>query len=168
MQLCEDIRNVFSQLNEAINMLSDEEYVAESRTLTSASIGQHVRHIIEFFQCLETGYHTRIVNYEKRKRDLTIETSRGVAKFFLREISERLEKPDRMLVLEGSIDEDPSIKFSITTNYYRELIYNLEHTVHHMALIRIGIQETSNVIVPETFGVAYSTIKFRKASAGTK
>jgi len=35
----------------------------------------------------------------------------------------------------------------ISTNYFRELIYNLKHTVHHMALIGVGINEVSAVKV---------------------
>jgi len=53
----------------------------------------------------------------------------------------------------------------VETNYYRELIYNLEHTIHHMALIKVGINEVSCIAVPEGFGIATSTIKFRRSCA---
>jgi hypothetical protein len=51
------------------------------------------------------------------------------------------------------------------TNYYREMAYNLEHTIHHMALIRTGINDVSRISVPENFGVAISTMKYRKQCA---
>ena len=54
---------------------------------------------------------------------------------------------------------------AIPSNYYREIAYNLEHTIHHMALIRVGINEVSSVVLPTEFGVAYSTIKFRQQCA---
>jgi hypothetical protein len=41
--------------------------------------------------------------------------------------------------------------------------YNIEHVVHHMALVKIGIHEVSPyVILPPDFGVAISTIKYHK------
>jgi len=54
---------------------------------------------------------------------------------------------------------------SIPSNYYRELAYNLEHTIHHMALIRVGVNEVSSIELPVEFGVAYSTVKYRKQCA---
>jgi hypothetical protein len=54
---------------------------------------------------------------------------------------------------------------AIPSNYYREIAYNLEHTIHHMALIRVGINEVSMIELPQDFGVAYSTIKYRQQCA---
>lgn len=165
MQLQPNVKAVFLQLNESLNLLTDEQYFQQSKTLFNATIGQHVRHIIELFQCLEKGYETGLVNYEKRKRDVTIETNKDFAKRLLQDIYGNLGKPNKELLLEANYEETSSETITVETNYFREIIYNLEHTVHHMALIRIGIDEVSNVKVPESFGVAASTIKYRKVCA---
>ena len=115
-----------------------------------------------FFLCLENGYETGIVNYEKRKRDYKIETDKDFAIQLLKDIYHRLEKPNKDLVMETEDYENTSGTILISSNYYREIAYNLEHTIHHMALIRVGINEVSSVVLPDEFGVAYSTIKFRK------
>jgi hypothetical protein len=45
----------------------------------------------------------------------------------------------------------------------REMVYLVEHSIHHYALIRIGLQENfPKIIIPENFGIAYSTIKHRE------
>jgi hypothetical protein len=165
MQLQQSVKNVFVQLSESLHHLSPEQYVQQSKTLFNATIGQHVRHIIELFICLEAGYESGLVNYEKRKRDLVIEKNKDFAQVLLQKIYNGLERPNKKLLLESNYDEHNIETITVATNYYREIIYNLEHTVHHMALIRVGINEVSNITVPDGFGVASSTIKYRQACA---
>lgn len=165
MQLQQAIQNVFVQLSESLNMLNNDQYVQPSKTLFNATIGQHVRHIIELFICLEQGYDNGTVNYEKRKRDLRIETDKDLANSLLQDIYISLNRANKKLLLESNYDEHSAETITVTTNYYREIIYNLEHTVHHMALIRVGINEVSTIEVPAGFGVASSTMKHRQQCA---
>lgn len=165
MQLQQAVNNVFVQLSASLKQLSQNEYVQPCNTLFNNTIGQHVRHIIELFQCLENGYDAGVVNYEKRKRDLEIENSKELASQLLQKIYEELMRENKELVLEASYDEGSQEMISIATNYYREIAYNLEHTIHHMALIRVGINEVSSIKLPEEFGVASSTVKYRKQCA---
>jgi hypothetical protein len=165
MQLQQSIQSVFVQISESLEQLTCEQYCKPSKILFGATIGQHVRHIIELFICLDNGYSTGIVNYEKRKRDYAIETDKNFAGSLLKSIYLTLDKDNKDLVLETGFDEHSDECIDIKTNYYREIVYNLEHTVHHMALIRVGITEVSNIEVPNSFGVASSTIKYRQACA---
>ena len=165
MLLKQPIQNVFVQLTETLNQLSAGEYVQPSKTLFNASIGQHVRHIIELFLCLEKGCETGVVNYEKRKRDYLIETNKDLAIQLLKDIYHRLERPNTDLVMEAEDYENTEGVAAIPSNYYREIAYNLEHTIHHMALIRVGVNEVSRIELPQEFGVAYSTIKYRQQCA---
>jgi hypothetical protein len=165
MLLKQPLQNVFVQLTETLNQLTDPEYIQPSKILFNASIGQHVRHIIELFLCLEKGYETGVVNYEKRKRDYQIETNKDLAIQLVKDIYHRLERPNIELVMEAEDYENAATVVAIPSNYYREIAYNLEHTIHHMALIRVGINEVSTIELPQEFGVAYSTIKYRQQCA---
>lgn len=165
MKIQQAIQQVFVQLSESINQLTDKEYTQPSQVLFNATTGQHVRHIIELFTELEKGYDTGVVNYENRKRDYRIETDKNFASELLQKIYNAINRPDKPLLLEAGYDEHSNDKLIVQSNYYREVIYNLEHTVHHMALIRVGITEVSKVKLPEGFGVASSTIKYRRACA---
>ena len=165
MLLKKPIQHVFVQLSQSLRELRNPEYIHQSKILSNATIGQHVRHVIELFQCLDKGYDSGIVNYEKRKRDYRIETDKDVALQLMTELYARLDRPNKDLVLEAEDYCDTVETVSVPTNYYRELAYNLEHTIHHMALIRVGINEVSSVQLPEEFGVAYSTIKYRQQCA---
>ena len=164
MTVHNSIASVFSELEEVISLIDDNQYTAKSKNLFNATIGQHVRHIVELFQCLIVGYDTGVVNYDKRKRDYTLENDRAIALLFLHELPVSLGKVNKSIVLESSFgNENESIE--VESNFMRELIYNLEHTIHHMALIRVGIAELTDIVVSEKFGVAPSTIQYRKTCA---
>jgi hypothetical protein len=165
MQLQQSIQHIFVQINQSLEQLTCEQYSKPSKILFGATIGQHVRHIIELFICLQNGYDEGIINYENRKRDYAIETDKEFAASLLNSIYLTLDKNNKELILEVGYDEHSAETISIATNYYREIAYNLEHTVHHMALIRVGINEVSNIEIPDNFGVASSTIKYRQTCA---
>ncbi|HRH48367.1 MAG TPA: hypothetical protein PLP23_06435 [Panacibacter sp.] len=165
MQLHSAINNVFVQLNTTLELLTPHQYTKPVNLLSNATIGEHVRHIIELFTCLDKGYETGTVNYDSRARDHQIEANKDFASSLLRKICEELDKPDIPLALEASYEDSSETPITIATNYYREVAYNLEHAVHHMALIRIGVSEVSEIALPEGFGVASSTLKYRKEFA---
>ena len=165
MQLQQAVNNVFVQLSATLDQLTQEQYVQPCQSLLNATIGQHLRHIIELFQCLENGYDEGLVNYEKRKRDIVIETDKNFATALLSDIHRGLDRPNKALNLEACYEEDSENPIVISTNFYREIAYNLEHTIHHMALIRVGINEVADISLPAEFGVASSTIKYRKECA---
>ena len=52
---------------------------------------------------------------------------------------------------------------AITTTIERELLYNIEHTIHHLAIIKIGLKIVApEISVSDHFGVAASTLEFRR------
>src|SRR5262245_49309467 len=127
MQLQQAVNNIFVQLTDTLGQLSEQEYSKPCTTLFNNTIGQHVRHIIDLFQCLEKGYESGSVNYEKRKRDTTIENDKELAGRLLLEIHSGLTKNNKSLLLEASYDEHSNEPIALETNYFREIAYNLEH-----------------------------------------
>ena len=165
MSLQQPITFLFTQLRDVLKNLADQQYSLPSVILSGATIGQHLRHTIEFYQELYKGYETGSVNYDKRQRDYRIETERHFALQKIDDIIKNLYKPDKSLLLVASLSTGYNKQLEFQTNYNRELLYNLEHTVHHMALIRIGIEEISTMQLPPNFGVAESTIQSGKLCA---
>jgi hypothetical protein len=70
-----------------------------------------------------------------------------------------LKSENKTIYLEQIID---GLNIRIQSNYYRELLYNLEHCIHHQALIKVAVLQLENISVNENFGVARSTIEYRK------
>jgi hypothetical protein len=165
MQLQNAVNEIFTQLSQSIRLLDAAEYRQPSQRLFNATIGQHVRHIIELFQCLHRGYEAGVVNYDKRERNLLLEQDKNFALEQLVLLFNDMERANKQLVLQAIYDEHSSEPELIPTNYLREVAYNLEHTIHHMALIRVGINEVSDLQLPENYGVASSTTKYKKTCA---
>jgi hypothetical protein len=165
MELKESIDEIFDQLCAVLLKLTNEQYSLQNKVILNATIGQHVRHIIELFQCLDKGYKTGIVNYEKRERNIALESDRILAVEKLSFISNSIVRSDKVLLLEANYSEHTENTSFVPTNYWREIIYNLEHTVHHMALIRVALNQFVDLAVPQEFGVAASTIKHQRKCA---
>ena len=165
MKLQSAVNTVLTQLSDSLGLLSSEQYVKPCCRLSGSGIGQHVRHIVEMFQCLNNGYQSGLISYEDRKRDKQIENEKLLAMQLLDGIATGLDKPDKPLLLLTYYDDEDQDPVKIETNYFREIAYNLEHSIHHMALIRIGLAELSNIPLEENYGVAFSTIKHRRECA---
>lgn len=156
-------RSTLGELISVLRNLPDNNaYHFPVESLSGASIGQHSRHIIELYQCLLNGYDTGMVNYDARKRDLLLETNREAAVDALQYISSKLEQPDKEIAIQYELQGSPLL---IMSNYFREVYYNLEHCIHHQALIKVGLLSLQIHSVSAQFGVAPSTIQYRKQCA---
>lgn len=163
MQVEKAIKETFSQLEQVLVRLKEEEYTAQPDILNGASIGQHCRHLLEIYVCLNNGYNNGAVNYENRTRDKEIEQHTEAAQKCIQHIIVQLNKPEKELTLSASYSLENSDVEDYQTSYKRELAYALEHAVHHMALIRVGLKAVApGLAVPENFGVASSTVKHRR------
>lgn len=156
------IQKTLNELSQLISQLSVEEYCRPCEGLSNATIGEHSRHIIEMFQCLNNQYESGVINYDIRKRDFKIQTDTAVANSAINLILNHLDKPNKILQLQQQIDGEELL---IASNYHRELLYNLEHCIHHQALIKVAIIQFNTISVDEDFGVARSTIEYRKKCA---
>jgi hypothetical protein len=160
--LLPSIHNSLNDLVDLLQQLSDAEYSKPCPELSNASIGEHTRHIIEMFQCLENQYEFAIVNYDLRERNYRIQTETEFTITKIAEIKNNIDKPNKKLELQQIVDAE---EIRIESNYFRELLYNLEHCIHHQALIKVAIIQHSALCVNENFGVARSTIEYRNQCA---
>lgn len=165
MQLFLAANNILKQLSGVVEQITEEDFCKPSRSL-NATVGQHLRHTLEFFICLEQGYTEGIVNYDKRVHNKAMENDKFIAMHTIKQIQAfiNFNKGDKILKLEVGYLPDSDECESITTNYLRELVYNIEHAVHHMAIMKIGIREVADyIILPADFGIAVSTLRHKEA-----
>ena len=160
MNLLDAIESVLADAKLFLGQLSTQEYCHPIVSLQSSTIGQHTRHFIEFYQCLIAQQREGKVNYDLRKRNLQIETDPLCASQSIDQILVDLKRLD----FDRALDQYTWLQTeSIPTTTIRELLYNVEHTIHHLAIIRIGLCELCpSLVLPGNFGVAPSTVNYRK------
>ncbi|MBX7108396.1 MAG: DinB family protein [Chitinophagales bacterium] len=161
---------IFDQLQFLLQNLTDEQYMRSPEIFSGASVGKHYRHIIEFFQCVAFSGATDTICYDNRARDISIENNRQVAAGLLAELKQELAEIDssHKLTLIGNLasGEDATDAY-IGTTLFREFHYAVEHAIHHMAIIKMGISQAfPGVKMPVDFGVAPSTLRYQQATAG--
>lgn len=155
--------DLFDQVSTSLLSISNHQYAERQPVLLHSSIGQHLRHSIELYQELVRGYHTGVVNYEQRCRSLLLETDRQAAIAAMQAILEQLPDADKPLQLQGHYHAGSDTMMHVATNYRRELLYNVEHLIHHMALMRIALAQWPEAVIHPQFGIAVSTTKYRQA-----
>lgn len=167
MKLPEACKDVLDQLATVAEEIKEEDFSRPVAVLHHSTIGQHMRHTLEFFICLKDNLETGLINYDNRDHDKIIESDKFVALRVINEIKTFLDLHRNNFSLQLAVNYDLSSDHIelIDTNYFRELSYNIEHAIHHMALIKIGLKAVAPyVIIPDNFGVAVSTVKYHNNS----
>lgn len=160
--LIPSLHKTLNELVSFLNQISNDDFTSPCKNLSNSTIGEHTRHIIEMFQCLENQYESGVVNYDKRNRDYKIQTDTGFALQCIVDVKNQLEKKDKKITLQQIVDGE---ELYIESNYFRELLYNLEHCIHHQALIKVAVLQLEHLQIDADFGVARSTIEYRKQCA---
>lgn len=151
-------------LKQVLTDLPASHYAGAQDVMSGASVGQHVRHLLEFYQCLLDQCSRQEVNYSLRVRDMELEQSAVMATRTCDALIGRLKQiqGDQPLTLHMDDLDITAETVAVPSSLARELIYCVEHAIHHMAIIKIGImQQDPRFQLPEGFGVAPSTIRYR-------
>jgi hypothetical protein len=165
--------NVFVQLDEQANLLhdvisslSENNYQQKIPALYHASIGDHTRHIVEILQCAVIGHAAGVIDYHHRERNLQLAVDPSLALTSLQNLLQNCKLDNKAVnVIHGDASNQDD---QVLSTYHRELLYNVEHTIHHMALIKVALFHLGIHKLPEEFGMAYSSITYKKQGEGNK
>ncbi|MBL7803402.1 MAG: hypothetical protein JNL02_06685 [Saprospiraceae bacterium] len=160
---------IADQMAELLAALKPASFCTPLKILHGSSIGQHFRHILEFYTCLIEGCDSGMVNYGGRRREQRIEESPAAALAVLEytmTIVGQLDEQTTILVESEFSDRGSDNRPAYPSSIGRELQYAFDHAVHHLAIIRIGLESSfPDLVVPANLGVAPSTLKYRKNTA---
>jgi len=165
MDIITATENTLASLNRFLEQVTPEEFKKPVELFNGSTLGEHTRHIIEFYQCIQRYNHTGVINYDKRERDRMIQEDPEMALLAVKGILGDIPKMnmEQEMLLEVAYDCHSSEMDSVKSNLKREIAYNLEHAIHHMALIKVGVLVVAPHIELDTnFGIAPSTVKFKQ------
>lgn len=157
-------KELLGQLDQILIRCKEEDFSKPLKELSGSTFGQHIRHTLEFFICLFDAKNDSVINYDQRKHDKLIETDKKLARSVISSIERFLEEntEDFEIIFEANYTSDEGQNLIMKSSFFRELAYNIEHAIHHMALIKVAVNQSLNYIVlPEDFGVASSTVRYR-------
>ena len=165
---------IAAQMAGLLEKLDRETYTRPLPLFHGSTVGQHFRHILEFYTCLFDGALSARVDYSSRKRNNTLGECPRTALAVLDYIADAVKNQDdrQWLNVESEFSDDyigGEDRPAYISSMGRELQYAFDHAVHHLAMIRMGLEAYfPEIPVDDDLGVAPSTIKYRKRpEAGT-
>ena len=154
--------NLFrTQLYEFLSNIPHEYLYSQTCPMVGGSCGQHVRHVLDHFECVTSNFDS-VSSYDTfRNRNSTLETSLEISKTKLDELEQRtkhiinnenLNQCIQVSLFTGGTE----VEFESTLA--RELSFCLHHSYHHCASMKlIAFNNGFREAVPTGFGVAPST-----------
>ena len=151
-----------------LGSLTPDQYVRPHANCYHSTIGGHLRHNLDHFLCFQGGVESGKIDYDARTREEFLESDPEYAARKMEDLIEflgSLQGEDLNRSLEIKMDSGashPETGHWSRSSLRRELQFLISHTIHHYAFIATLCSEDGSNL-PENFGVAPSTLRFRNA-----
>lgn len=179
---------VMRQKINILEQIDNDIYTKRIEKIYNATIGAHIRHSVNHFETLIQAHDyysqkkgdDRVFNYDHRSRDTMIEVDRQLALHSLHQIMAlvpelSMEMPVHIGFIAQLERDESGMKtdrngnlaydfkdFSIESTVARELAFVTHHSVHHLASIRLMLNDLNCNILDSSIGIAPSTLKFEQ------
>ena len=159
--------NMLDSIKSLLSIIPLKVYLKPDHILSNATQGQHFRHIIEFYQCIIEINENRLICYDDRKRDLELERSIDIMLKKINKLGDAIKMLDTNTPIQtlSKFTSDPEeTMVKINSSIGRELSYGFDHSIHHLAIIKIALSiNHPEIELPEGLGVAPSTLQYRES-----
>lgn len=171
MNCIEATRKMVFDITELLQVIDEQAYAQQLEVFNGSTLGQHFRHILDFYRCLHKGITTsQVIDYERRERDVLVEQHPDYAIRAFFDVRNGIEHCNIEESIQVRADFSSRMEDSrpvVQSSIGRELMFAYDHAVHHLAIIKIGLRTAfPHIVIHEQLGVAPSTIKYRSAIEG--
>ena len=160
------------QITRLLEQIDPQAYAMPLNVFNGSTLGQHFRHIFDFYDCLLRGASEGGVDYASRQRNEMMETNPRFAEMAFQEMEQAchgLQESQPVGVLADFSFQLDDQRPVVGSTVGRELMFAYDHAVHHLALIKIGLKEAlPEVEVDGQLGIAPSTLKHRHGAVQPK
>lgn len=156
-------------------------YSSPSTLLVGGTIGKHLRHTLDHFAAVALALEGEPICYDRRARDVPMETEPGTALAEIHRVREllgraRVEQLAAAVAVRIMCSTDGD-EAEVNSTFERELAFATHHAIHHQAMMKaiaiehgvrfeggesVGLTSASRSVsapaVPASFGVAPSTV----------
>ena len=148
----EQLQVILTELNRLPTQLGNEVYL-------DANVGRHLRHVLRNAEALKQALDTGLVEYDQLDRGNAVETDRLMAMqqlSLLRLWVQTEDLDNRRIAVASEIDCDNTQRMQFDSNLHREILYVINHTIHHAAHIKLALKQFG-IALPDAIGIAPGT-----------
>ena len=152
-----------------LESVSNDDYIAIISPNFISSAGAHMRHIIDHYQAIISGFNYQLIDYDVRERGSKFESSPRLAidKFnaiadWIKQLTE--DKLNKQITLATEVSVSNKNIQHVQTTVARELVFAGSHAVHHYAMIA-QISFAQKNLHPQSFGLAPATATFLRQTS---
>lgn len=155
------------QLVQFISLLDEDSYQFIAKPAFEASIGQHLRHILDLYCALRNSEESQFVDYNIRRRGCALESDIALGIMELKEVLQWFKNlPEESLAEKRTVSAEVSVStekiVSAESTFARELCYTACHLTHHLSSMA-AISRLYGHKTDLNYGVAPSTATFNRS-----
>lgn len=167
--LLEALAQAAAQARSIVLAIDAQPEAVQTRLYAETGIGRHIRHITDHFLCLRNGLAAREIDYNQRNRDSAVEHDPLAALAHIDELiawSIGLAAVDITVAVtvRAEILFDRTVEECFDSTYRREILYLVNHTIHHAAYIKL-LAAREGLELPAQIGIAPCTASFQRLQA---
>lgn len=125
--------------------------------------GPHLRHIYDHISALLVGLDSGVVDYNRRQRNSIEESNVALSRqrltFLRAQLAEWPQELAPPVTVVSEIDCMETISHQFESSVDRELLYLVNHTLHHLAYVSLSLCH-AGLELPSHIGLAPSTASF--------
>ncbi|PCJ48035.1 MAG: hypothetical protein COA74_10295 [Gammaproteobacteria bacterium] len=156
-----------TSLSQVKLVLRKFELLEDDSVYQSSGVSRHIRHILDHYLALKNGLEGNHVNYNRRNRGSKVETDIEFALEIISYLNNwllTLEDNTQVITIDSEIAFDEQFIETFQSNQNRELLSMINHTIHHIAYIKL-MAKKYDIEFPDELGIAPSTASFIRSEA---